>query len=77
MISLKHAEKTGPPDESEPKEEELTAAHTPNRPEVLEPGGTGSLGVLAIMQRWLPPAPPGFTGQLAVMPGPPPLEDVD
>ena len=59
--SIKPTEKTRPPDESELWEEESTFTHAPNRPETLQPKGTGSSGELAIVQRELPPAPPGFT----------------
>ena len=65
LTSLKSMEKTGPPDEPESWEEESTAAHTPTRPEASEQEGTGSSGGLAIVWRWLPPAPPGFTGSWA------------
>ena len=42
MTSPKPAEKTGPPDESEPQEEESTTAQALDRPDALESGGTGS-----------------------------------
>ena len=62
MTSLKLTEKSRPPDEPEPQEEESTIAHTPNRPEALEPEGPGSAGELVIAWRQLPPAPLRFTG---------------
>ena len=60
VTSLTPMEKTRPPNEPEPWEEESTTTHTPNRAEASDPEGTGSSGELAIMWRQLPPAPPGF-----------------
>ena len=72
ITSLKPTEKTGWPDEPEPWEEESTTTHTPNRPEDLEPEGTGSSGEFVIMWRQMPPATPGFSGSLADESDPPP-----
>ena len=43
----------------------------------LDPEGAVSSGVMAIMQRQLPPTPPGFSELLATKSGPPPLKDAD
>ena len=59
------------------QEEEITATQSSNRPDAVEPEGTGCSGELVIVRRWLPPAPPGLYQVMGGWVWPTPLEDVD